>query len=79
MACVYTECMKNTGKKEVAARVAYSVRETALATGKTTNAVYLQIQAGKIPTARIGTRLLVASSHFTDKGLSLPKADKDNA
>ncbi len=71
--------MKKTGKTEAVTRVAYSVQETALASGKTTNAVYLQIQSGKIATGRMGNRHLVPVSFFVKHGLSIPAADKDNA
>lgn len=77
---MYTEYMKETGKTQGAAgRVAYSLQETALATGKSFSAVYQQVQAGNIQTARLGRRHLVPLSYFTKHGLSLPAADKDNS
>lgn len=50
-------------------RVAYSLQETAEATGKTFSAVYQQVTAGKIPTCRVGRRHLVPASYFKEHAL----------
>jgi hypothetical protein len=78
---VYTGYMKKTGKTEARTdvRVAYSLQETAAASGKTFSAVYQQVRAGNIPTGRMGRRHLVPASYFVQHGLSLPSTDKDNA
>lgn len=73
--------MKEIGGKEGAAgRVAYSLQETARASGRKSSAVYQQVQAGQVPTVRLGRRHLVPASYFAAHGLSLDSADeKDNA
>ncbi|WP_018771420.1 hypothetical protein [Arthrobacter sp. 162MFSha1.1] len=51
-------------------RVAYSLQETAEATGKTFSAVYQQMMVGKIPTCRVGRRHLVPASYFEEHAIT---------
>lgn len=76
---MYTGYMRKRKAGKTAGRVAFSLQETALASGKTFSAVYQQVRAGKIPTARMGRRHFVPASYFAKQGLSLPTADKDRA
>lgn len=76
---VYTGYMEEIGNSSAGQRVAYSLRETAVASGKTYTAVHKQVRAGNIPTVRLGTRHLVPASYWTAHSLSLPAAEKDNS
>lgn len=67
-----SESMNRSGSVE---RVAYSLQETAEATGKTFSAVYQQMLAGKIPTCRVGRRHLVPASYFADHAIAPVRKD----
>ena len=71
---MYTDYMNETRESEAAirSRVAYSLQETALATGNTFSAVYQRVRAGKIPTSRMGRRHLVPASYFLQNCLAVP-------
>lgn len=76
---MYTVYMRKRKAEKATGRVAFSLQETALASGKTFSAVYQGVRSGKIPTSRMGRRHFVPSSYFAKQGLSLPTADKDHA
>lgn len=74
---MYTEYMDKSGERSGSVgRVAYSLQETAAETGKTFSAVYQQMQAGNIPTCRIGRRHLVPVSYLRDHAIN--PASKDS-
>lgn len=55
-------------------RVAYSLTEAAASMGKTTNAVFQQVRADRIPTVRIGKRHFIPAEYLTH-GSDRPQGD----
>lgn len=53
-------------------RAGFSVAETAQALGISTSAVYQAIRAGDIRAARVGGKVYVPSSWFSEEGLDVP-------